>query len=182
MYLVSGAFIADLGKGMKLDAHGLPIFTPEYHTFKKVLDDASYSVKDGIADNGKCVYAAQILTTIAIAFARVSILLLYYRIFNVTSKIFRVWIWVMFILNGIWGIASTFVYIFACNPIHSFWTAARGQPGRHCIPLAFHEIYAVSSVVIDILMLVIPWPQILSMLMSRREKATVLGIFGLGTL
>lgn len=122
----------------------------------------------------------EILTTVAIAIARFSILLFYHRIF--IGRLFEAWVWALYFLNGAWGIAYTVVFIFPCNPIHSFWEYAQGPTVQHCVPTHIYEVYAIASIVIDVLMLIIPWPQVLGMMMSKREKAAVLSIFGLGTL
>jgi hypothetical protein len=57
-----------------------------------------------------------------------------------------------------------------------------GAKGRHCLPVVTNTVYAVSSVLIDAFILSIPWPHVLRLKISKKEKAAVLGIFGLGAL
>ncbi|KAF2123210.1 hypothetical protein BDV96DRAFT_639750 [Lophiotrema nucula] len=160
--LLVGAIHGRIGKKQPLNAHGLPVINSQYKIFKKT------------------VYSMEILTTAAIATARLAILLFYHRIFS--GRLFKAWVWLLYALNGIWGIAYIFVFMFPCKPIHAWWDYARGDPSRKCFPIEIQEVYAGSSIAIDVLMLVIPWPQILKSMMSKREKAGVLAIFGLGAL
>ncbi|KAF2205335.1 hypothetical protein GQ43DRAFT_36423 [Delitschia confertaspora ATCC 74209] len=152
----------NLGKLMPLGEDGFPVVNPEFETFQK------------------CIYANEILTTAAIAVTRHAILLFYNRIF--IGRSFNLSVWALYILNGIWGIAYIFSFAFECRPVRAFWEATRGQEKRHCSPLIQIKIYAVASIVIDLSMLLIPWPPILRLKMRRREKVAVLGIFGLGAL
>ncbi|KAF2190340.1 hypothetical protein K469DRAFT_560295 [Zopfia rhizophila CBS 207.26] len=126
----------------------------------------------------QCIYANKLLTTVAIAVTRYAILLFYGRIFR--GRSFSISVWVLYALNGAWGIAFTFLFIFSCRPISDGWKSPAGAKDRKCLPLSTVQVNAVSSVIIDLAVLLIPWPPILRLTMSKKEKAAVLGIFGLG--
>jgi hypothetical protein len=96
--------------------------------------------------------------------------------------LFNASVWVLYILNGVWGAAYTILFAFSCIPVSDFWKMAHGAKGRRCVPLLPIKIYAVASIIIDVAMLSIPWPQVVRLKITRREKAAVLGIFGLGAL
>jgi hypothetical protein len=118
------------------------------------------------------------LTTIAIAVTRYAVLLFYGRIF--LGRAFRISLWTLYILNGAWGIAFFFLFVFSCRPISDGWKAPTGVKGRKCVPILAVQIYAVTSAIIDAAMLLIPWPPILRLRMTKKEKTAVLAIFGLG--
>ena len=116
----------------------------------------------------------------SIGVTRYAILLFYNRIFM--GRSFNISVWILYALNGFWTIAYTILFIFSCIPISDFWKAAHGQKGRHCVQLTPIKVYAVASILIDVAMLLIPWPLILKLKITRREKVAVLGIFGLGAM
>ncbi|KAF2792104.1 hypothetical protein K505DRAFT_388011 [Melanomma pulvis-pyrius CBS 109.77] len=152
----------NLGRLMPLGPNGFPIVNPDFETFQK------------------CIYANKIISTLSIAVTRYAILLFYNRIFIGHS--FNISVWVLYVLNGAWGIAYTLLFVFSCIPISDTWKAAHGATNRHCVPLLPIKIYAIASILIDVSMLLIPWPQIVRLNISRREKVAVLAIFGLGAL
>lgn len=123
------------------------------------------------------VYASELIVTMAIGIARWSILLFYARIF--TTRSFRSPLWSMYILNGAWTIAFTLVYIFQCSNPSEFWKQQWGTKAK-CVDVSVNYYYAVSSIIIDVLMLSIPWPPILKLKMEVKQKVAVISIFMLG--
>ena len=126
----------------------------------------------------KCIFANNLLTTAAMAVTRHTILLFYGRIFR--GRAFAISKWTLYILNGIWGIAYFFVFVFTCDPISDKWELPNGSKERDCLPVSTAQSHAVSSVLLDMAVLLVPWPPIMRLSMSKREKAAILGIFGLG--
>lgn len=121
--------------------------------------------------------------TASLAFVRLTIVLLYYRIFSRGAPWFKPAMWVLIVLNAAWGVCFVFVHLFNCYPVTDTWKLASGAKKRRCItPHTFVHIhvFAISSVVIDILMLALPWPMVLSLRLSGRQKAAILSIFALG--
>ncbi|KAH7092266.1 hypothetical protein FB567DRAFT_516875 [Paraphoma chrysanthemicola] len=158
--MIIAATDGDMGQMKPLDKHGLPPLDKSFKIFYK------------------CIYANKLLTTTAIAATRYAVLLFYGRIFR--GRLFNVSVWILYIINGAWGIAYTFLFIFTCRPISDGWKSPTGSKDRNCLPLSTVQSNAYTSLIIDVSMLIIPWAPIMRLKMSRKEKAMVLGIFGLG--
>ena len=86
----------------------------------------------------------------------------------------------MHILNFMWGIAFTLTFVFQCTPIDLVWRETFG--GRHCIPVIRNLVFAVSSIILDVVVLVMPWPMVWQLKISKRQKWLVIGIFMLGAM
>jgi len=84
-------------------------------------------------------------------------------------------------LNLGWIVAFLFVFIFRCTPITKVWKQQQGER-KHCIGIESNYAYAVSSVVLDILVLSMPWPIVWKLHMPTRQKIAVTGIFMLGAM
>ncbi|PSN75085.1 hypothetical protein BS50DRAFT_671333 [Corynespora cassiicola Philippines] len=158
--MILAAVLGDMGKLKPLDENGFPPLDESFETFYK------------------CIFANNLLTTAAMAVTRHTILLFYGRIFR--GRAFAISKWTLYILNGIWGIAYFFVFVFTCDPISDKWELPNGSKERDCLPVSTAQSHAVSSVLLDMAVLLVPWPPIMRLSMSKREKAAVLGIFGLG--
>ena len=109
---------------------------------------------------------------------RFIILLFYARIFIQPN--FRIAVWIMHILNFMWGIAFTLTFVFQCTPIDLVWRKTFGE--RHCIPLVRNLVLAVSSIILDVVVLTMPWPMVWQLKISKRQKWLVIGIFMLGAM
>jgi hypothetical protein len=122
-------------------------------------------------------YITPVLAAIGLGCARWSVLLLYYRIFETRS--FRYAVYVMSALNLGWMIAFVFGFIFQCIPVDQVWKSQHGKR-KHCIGIDANYAYAVSSVILDVLTLSMPWPMIWRLHMQLKKKIAVTGIFLLG--
>jgi hypothetical protein len=105
-------------------------------------------------------------------------MLFYGRIFR--GRAFNISLWSLEALNAAWGVLFTFLFIFSCRPISDGWKSPAGAKDRKCLPLSTIQANAVSSVIIDVAVLLLPWPPVFRLKLSKKEKAAVLGIFGLG--
>lgn len=122
-------------------------------------------------------YVTPILGSIALGCARWSVLLFYNRIFGAGR--FRYPVYAMTALNLGWTVSFTFVFIFRCWPIDEVWNSQQGQR-KHCIGIESNYAYAVSSVVLDVLILSMPWPMIWRMKLDVKQKVATTAIFMLG--
>lgn len=129
------------------------------------------------------MYVNEIISTVTIALSRAAVLLLYTRIFSVQTY-FNILVNIIHALNMVWGLAFTLTYIFQCWPIDLQWKKVYGHRGTgKCINGApQRNTYAISSVLLDILMLLLPWPYILRMHIPARDKIAIGGFFLLGAL
>lgn len=102
--------------------------------------------------------------------------MLYQRIF-IDSWFVRA-TWLMFFVNAGWGIAFVLGYLFQCQPIAAGWSTSYGINHRKCIDLvAFNYAFAASTIFLDIMVIILPWPMIWKLHMPLRQKAAVTGIF-----
>ncbi|KAK3369962.1 hypothetical protein B0H63DRAFT_551906 [Podospora didyma] len=156
-----GAIKADLGQHIGLDSEGFAVNGPKLVALEKMT------------------YVTPIIGSLALGCARWSVLLLYNRIFGLGR--FRYPVYVMSALNLGWTISFAFVFIFRCFPISEVWTSQQGQR-KHCIGIESNYAYAVSSVVLDVLVLSMPWPMIWRMRLDLKTKVATTGIFMLGAI
>lgn len=108
-----------------------------------------------------------------------SLLLLYHRIFGVVRGV-RWALWATGAMVIAWSIANTFGVIFGCWPIAKIWDPS--LPGK-CINMgAFGRWTGVANLLIDVLILCLPYPMAWRLQTSVRQKVILSGIFLLGTL
>lgn len=102
----------------------------------------------------------------AIVALKISVLLLYHRIFP--GKVIRNTLLGMaaFILS--WGLVGFFTSLFNCYPISSSWDTTK--PG-HCIDYGLATlIFGILNIIIDIVMLAYPLPLVWRLNMTKRRK------------
>lgn len=132
-----------------------------------------------IVNMTKVSLAAKILFAWNICLTKLSILLMYYRIFDLSrlGKAYLVGIGAFVVL---WSVVSTCLFVLTCGPIQKLWYP--NLPG-HCIDLIGRWIAnAVSNVLTDLMMLFLPMAQVLRMTLSRTEKMAVALVFAQGFL
>jgi hypothetical protein len=110
---------------------------------------------------------------------KLSILATYNRLFSVDRNFQRVTIGVAAIVVG-WMISVTLVQIFTCNPIPGAWLQTIT---KKCIDqTAFYYGNAISNVITDFILLIMPMPMIWKLNMSTSKKVNVTMLFILGGL
>ena len=122
-------------------------------------------------------YASQPIVTVSICLSRLSILLLYARIFR--NYMFLVCLNVMYILNRLWGAVFTLFYLLQCVPPKEYWDVQQGKR-QHCISSSINYYYAISTIILDVLFLAMPWPVIWRLQMAVKHKFSILAVFMLG--
>ena len=130
-------------------------------------------------------------------FNKISVVCLYYRIFAITTKSFRIachimskWLvsdyrsltdstedaWVIMT-----GFAFTIATVFQCTPIAAFWY--KTISGARCFKNEPWWIsYATVQITTDFMLLAMPFRRILGLSMGRAEKLGVALVFGTGGL
>lgn len=104
------------------------------------------------------LYAGQLSQMLAIGPTKISMLLLYRRIFR--GSAFNIVTMILIALAVGWTVAFFFSNMLECVPIHEAWRNAPGLGGNpHCVdavPMYLTQVY--SDVVIDVLIFVVPIP------------------------
>ena len=126
-------------------------------------------------DQMKALYAAAIVYNISITLPKVSVLLFYARVFTTQSKPFKYALWCSHFLVASWLISITSVTVFGCNPIKKIWLLT--TPG-HCHPNSvLWLVNAISSVVIDLILLLLPLPTLWHLQMKSSRKILIMAVF-----
>ena len=121
----------------------------------------------------------QVVYKVTINATKVSIVLLYLRIFT-PGKAFRYWCKALLVFVGSYGLLSLMLTIFQCRPPGRAWD--RSQNGN-CINLtAFWYANAGFSLFSDIAILVFPIPVISTLHLPWRQKMSLILVFAVGGL
>lgn len=124
--------------------------------------------------------ATLITYSLTITLVKMSILLMYRRIFE--TKTFRKVTNVVGAACIAWNIAEILSDIFQCHPIMGAWNPAFVFTNR-CINLqAYFWGISASNMVLDIIILCLPLRMVWSLRVPRKQKYMLLGIFLLGGL
>ena len=124
-------------------------------------------------------YAESLIYDLGIYLAKMSILILLYRLFGVSQR-FR---WALWTVTAIWTlftIANTLLIIFECTPVHKAWhPLIKG----HCISLINIAVAGgYINIVTDFLILVLPVPMVWSLHLPQKIRLALIGIFATATL
>ena len=126
--------------------------------------------------------AKEVIYNPAIVAVKISILLLYRRLFTDKglNRTFDICIWSVSAFTLAYSIIGVFTILFHCTPINSLWNPT--VTGK-CIDFE-SVLITVSSCNIgaDIFVLCIPMPLLWGLNMPTRRKAQLMGIFLLGGL
>ncbi|KAI0389586.1 hypothetical protein F5Y17DRAFT_472704 [Xylariaceae sp. FL0594] len=135
-----------------------------------------------IAHIFKLLYSYTFIYAGSVSFCKLSILLFYRRLFERGSVWFKVRLafaafFTIGYLLSIWGAAAAL-----CRPVRFFWTQFLGETGK-CLDInATFLSLTVLNLVADLLVLVVPIPEILALQMSRKKKVGVMAVMALGGL
>ncbi|KND95322.1 hypothetical protein TOPH_00002 [Tolypocladium ophioglossoides CBS 100239] len=124
----------------------------------------------------KWLVVAEILYAWNLGWTKISLLLMYYRIFHVPY--FKKMAWVVGVFVWVWVICITFLFIFICVPVQKLWYP--DLPG-HCIDQVGTWISnAASTILTDLVILLMPIPQIWKLQLRKTEKVGLTVAFSLG--
>ena len=130
----------------------------------------------------KLTYAIYITYNFGITMARFSALLLYARIFEPHRRSsYRYFLWAGFGLNTAWIIAFGVIGIMPCTPLHAFWDRIKMNPSTYTCPnLPLQLASGISSVLVDLVVLLLPIQPILKLQLSARTKVRIALVFFMG--
>ncbi|OQE30732.1 hypothetical protein PENFLA_c002G04096 [Penicillium flavigenum] len=154
--IVVGFIYAMIHKGMGLHADTIPA--------ENVILIAKYLV------------VAEVLYVFNLVWTKLSILLMYYRIFR--FPYFKTWAYIIGVFIILWVICITFLFIFICVPVQKLWYPQ--LPGRCIDQVATWVANAVSTIATDVAILLLPIRQVWKLQLRMSEKIAVLIAFSLG--
>ncbi|KAI1646449.1 uncharacterized protein F4817DRAFT_365917 [Daldinia loculata] len=135
-----------------------------------ILDDPRFVIYE------KCKLAVNILSTVGLGFVKSSILVFYTNIFfgrpfEIASKV------VLGLVIG-WTVSFFFANLFTCYPITPF---IEFFYHNDCVDgLALWYAMAISDIIIDVIILIMPIPMVLKLHLPWTQKLGVLAMFLLG--
>lgn len=123
-------------------------------------------------------YATQMLYILIQVTAKVSIVILFSRIFPARWFQRTVWCFVAFLV--IHGLIFLFVIVFQCIPVDGIWDKSLSAK---CLDItAVGWAGAIMSIIEDIAILVLPIPELLKLQLSLQKKIAVFIMFSIGSL
>jgi len=133
-------------------------------------------------NNGKAIlkmfYAQQMLYILIQAFAKASIAFFYARVF--INRRFQLVIKCLIVLFFTQGIMFMMLLVFQCRPIESNWD--RYIKGRCFNVAAIAYGGAACSILEDILLIILPIPELLKLQLSSKKRTALVFMFALGSL
>lgn len=125
------------------------------------------------------LYADYPLYDIAITLPKFSALCFYARVFNARSnRPLRIVLWTTAATNMGWIIYAIISAIFQCTPVNKAWQPA---VGGYCInTYDWWMSSAISSVIIDFIILLIPMPILWKLKLRPLRKLMLVGVFFCG--
>ncbi|OLN97009.1 hypothetical protein CCHL11_02256 [Colletotrichum chlorophyti] len=130
------------------------------------------------------VYAEPYVYATAVTSTKVSILLLYRRLFHSKAGLGRLYsamFWTATFLTTVYPFILWITMALACRPVSYYWTQYLGANGR-CINVSlFFLLLGIVNMFNDIVILLVPVPRIWELQMNKRTKTSIIGIMLLGS-
>jgi hypothetical protein len=126
------------------------------------------------------LYWAEIMYAFSLAFSKMSILGMYWRLFSLSG--IRLPIQILFVASVVWLIIRTFMAIFHCVPVHAFWD--HSVPDARC-DISDSEFFfgtVLVHLMIDLVILALPVMQVRQLHLRMGQKVGVIGLFMFGIL
>ncbi|RSL45993.1 hypothetical protein CEP53_010525 [Fusarium sp. AF-6] len=125
-------------------------------------------------------FVEQLCYNPVLALVKCSILVFLLRLQGHDKTIFRV-IWGLIIATVLHAVAIFFAALFQCVPVESSWhPEMKKDPETRCIDNSFHIIQSSLTILMDVMVLALPFWIFLGLRMPRAAKVAVLGIFAIG--
>ncbi|RDW77905.1 hypothetical protein BP5796_05757 [Coleophoma crateriformis] len=125
----------------------------------------------------KVFLSSELLYLAVLVFTKISILLFYLRVF--TRTWFRTSVKLMIAFVALWGVAFILVAIFQCRPIHGAWDKTVPAVCINVQSLAYSA--AAIGIAQDLLILILPLPELQSLQMRLEKKVHTLALFSIGS-
>ncbi|KAM0334941.1 hypothetical protein ACHAPQ_004706, partial [Fusarium lateritium] len=134
--------------------------------------------------NPQIVYAEPFVYALAVTSVKISILLLYRRLFPLgihNNRVYTLMFWTAAFLTSVYPFILWITMAFACRPVSHFWNQYLGAPGK-CIDVKlFFLVLGIMNMVNDIIILTVPIPRIWTLKMNNKTKVSVICVMLLGS-
>lgn len=120
---------------------------------------------------------AAVMYSVTMCFSKLSILLLYRRLFPISNFVKRWWVVTGFTVA--YSIGGAFASLFQCSPLTSAWSLT--VKADYCINTEkFYTANAALNVASDIMILILPIPIVWGLNTDVRKKVILTGLFSMG--
>lgn len=126
----------------------------------------------------KWLVVAEILYAFNLGWTKLSLLLMYYRIFR--FPFFKRMAWAVGAFVMAWVVVITFLFVFICTPVEKLWYP--DIPGRCISQVGTWIANAASTILTDLVILFLPIPQVWGLRLKRADKIGLTFAFSLGFL
>ena len=117
----------------------------------------------------------------SLATTKISMLLFYLKVFP--QRYFRVCTWVLIGLNVVYALVYDFLLTFQCHPIPGVWRSWDGEYEARCISINLIGWTAAAiNILLDLLVIILPLPELLRLSMSLKKKVQIVSMFAVGFL
>ena len=148
------------------------------HTFHARGKQSSLPTSLKHSNHYQLYYVSQILYAVVLNLVKISILLLFLRVF--TNNRFRLVTKICLLWMVCQTVAFFFAVTFQCMPVSSIWNPT---PDRKCInTTAVIYAGAVVSIFEDVFIIILPIRELLALNMSPRQRLGVIFMFAIGSL
>lgn len=124
-------------------------------------------------------YALMVLYAISLGLVKISICWSLARIFSTPLLVFSAR--VLMVVSALWAITTIFISLIFCHSFGLDWSTS--SAGEHCLNLtAAYGVLAAVDVVVDLLILVLPFPTLWSLQMPKSTRVALTFMFSTGIL
>ncbi|KAJ4182462.1 hypothetical protein NW767_013827 [Fusarium falciforme] len=156
-------------------------WTIHWYLGQYMPDDLTDAERDLILHNGRFIGFFNSLTyAFAIASAKLAILFLYWRIFQLSS--IRLPMQIMITMCFIWIIVRTFMTIFRCLPVQAYWDKTIPHAVCRIQDTEFFFSTVLTHFLMDLAILVLPIIEVFKLRLRIGQKIAVAGLFVVGSI
>ncbi|KAH7325746.1 hypothetical protein B0I35DRAFT_117866 [Stachybotrys elegans] len=166
-FAIIGVAAGGLGRPLKRDAAGDPIFDSEFFMYQRAS------------------YVTNVVQMTALGPTKLAVLLLYRRIFNIDSRgdgrVFHAISMTLVAFVAIWTVAFFWTNVFNYTPISDQWTKPPSEAnGTYEDVTTMYNAQCFADMTLDVFIIILPIPQVWKLHISLRRKLQISGIFMLG--
>ncbi|KAI1387570.1 uncharacterized protein F4822DRAFT_406953 [Hypoxylon trugodes] len=163
--IVVGTAAGGMGRPLRRDIYGNPIYDHQYVIYQKIN------------------YVIDLAQLLALGPTKVSVLLLYRRIFGIDKRRFNVISGLLITMVIAWTIVFFFTNAFQKTPVSEVWAEKPSENfGTFANTTDMYLAQSYIDVVLDVLIITLPVPLIWKLQMSWKRKLQISAVFLLGTI
>jgi hypothetical protein len=127
------------------------------------------------------VVANSLLGLLNVGFTKISVLLLYWRLFPRYSSM-RMAIYILLGITIGWTVSMTVTNFLLCIPLNAYWNIFYTGPQWCVDEVPYFVTFAGIDLVLDIIIYILPLPELMGLKLPGRQKIALLALFSIGIL